>query len=92
VPVQLEFESKPRGFYAPCFVQAVDPDSASAKALQWIRVNPKTRRIAAAFASPPPELAIDSVARISWFRYLRGDPGWVLYDESQPPPLDARAV
>lgn len=83
VPLQLELEFKPRGFYAPCFVRADDPDSAVAKALGWVRINPKTVRIAAGFASPPPQLAVDSVTRISWFKYLRGDPGWVLYDESR---------
>lgn len=82
IPVQLELETQPRGFYAPCFVRANNPDHAVAKALEWVRVNPKTQRIAAGFASSTPELAIDSIARISWFRYLRGDPGWVVYDEA----------
>ena len=85
VPFQLELESKQRGFYAPCFVRAPDPDSAVAKALAWVRANPKLGRIAANFDSPTPELSADSVVRISWFRYLRGDPGWVLYDESESP-------
>jgi hypothetical protein len=91
-PVQLPTGSKPRGFYAPCFVRADDPDNAVAKAIEFVRSNPKTRRIAATFDSPMPELAIDSVAQIPWFRYLRGKPGWVLYDESRPAPNDARAV
>jgi hypothetical protein len=85
VPVQLELEAKPRGFYAPCFVRADSPDGAVAKALAWVRANPQTLRIAARFASSSPELVIDRVARISWLKYLRGDPGWVLYDESRLP-------
>jgi len=91
-PIQTATESKPRGFYAPCFVRADDPDSAVAKALAYVRSNPKTLRIAASFDTSTPDLAIDSVARIPWFRYLRGKPGWVLYDESNPAPDDTRAV
>jgi hypothetical protein len=91
-PLQTATESKPRGFYAPCFVRADDPDSAVAKALASVRTNPKSLQIAASFDSPAPNLAIDNVSRISWFRYLRGKPGWVLYDESEPSPDDTRAV
>jgi len=83
VPLQLELEVKARGFYAPCFVRAESPDGAALKALAWVRANPRTTRIAARFASSPPALTIESVTRISWIKYLRGDPGWVLYDESR---------
>ena len=91
-PVRGPTGSKPRGFYAPCFVRATDPDHAVAMALEYVRSSSKTLRIATNFDSPMPELAIDSVAQIPWFRYLRGKPGWVIYDESHSAPDDARAV
>jgi hypothetical protein len=84
--------SPPRGFYVPCFVRARDQAAAATKAKEIVRTSSKFSRIAARFGPELPVLGVDSIAPIPWYRFIRGQPGWVLYDESQPGPQDTRVV
>jgi hypothetical protein len=92
LPKSVAGDVRPRGFYVPCFVWAGSPTRARAKALERVRASAKALRIAASFESPVPALEIDSVTQIPWYRYFRGQPGWVLYDESMPTPDDTRVA
>ena len=82
---------KSRGFYVARLVAASSDAAAAELAVQLVAGDRKTQMIAKQFDGQP-DLSIDSVAPVPWWRRFRRQPGYVVYDESEPPPLDAHIV